>query len=245
MHGKLIVLEGTDGAGKSTQVKLIQKYLDSKNLKSAFIHFPIYDDNEFSEIIAAFLRGEYGNIDKVDPYFVANIYAMNRFLFKPKLHKLLLENDVVILDRYVYSNAAFQAAKYSFDSLNEVTNETRNAYNIIEWILDFEFNFLKLHRPDLTIFFDVPINTVEKRLSEQREGDDRDYLKGKQDIHEADMKFQSRVRDIYLSLQTNDYNSLWPYQIVDCEVMGELLTPTELFYSYKSFIDKTIRKDGI
>jgi len=206
----------------------------------------MYGDNAFSDIIAGFLRGEYGNIDTVDPYFVANIYAMDRFLYKPKLEKLLQENDVVLLDRYVYSNAAFQAAKYNFDSLNEITKESRDAFNIVEWILEFEFNFLRLLIPKLTIFFDVPINAVEKRLNEEREGEDREYLKGKKDIHEADIKFQAKVREVYLSLKNIETNFLTyrSYEIVDCEVMGEMLTPKELFYSYKVHIDKIIKKDG-
>ena len=81
--GKLIVLEGTDGAGKSTQLNLIKKYLEEKHLKYAYLHFPKYGHNEFSAVIAKFLQGDFGGVDDVNPYFVANIYAMDRFLFLP------------------------------------------------------------------------------------------------------------------------------------------------------------------
>ena len=117
--GKLIVLEGTDGAGKSTQLNLIKKYLEEKNLKYAYLHFPKYGHNEFSAVIAKFLQGDFGGVDDVNPYFVANIYAMDRFLFLPELKQLLEDNDVVLLDRYVFSGMAFQAGKYE-DEGNEI-----------------------------------------------------------------------------------------------------------------------------
>jgi len=221
MKGKLIVLEGIDSAGKGTQVKEITKYFTDNNFKFDFLHFPKYGHNEFSEVIAKFLRGEFGGIDDVDPYFVANIYAMDRYMYKPELLQQLEDNDVVLLDRYVFSNLAYQGAKYE--------DEGKSAY-IQTWIEEFEFDFLGLPYPDLTLFLDVPINIVENRLKE-REGEDRDYLKGKKDIHEEDLNFQSKVRDIYLSLE-NAKN----YHIVKCVKNDKLLTPEELFNSYKNKI---------
>lgn len=234
MLNKLIVLEGTDGAGKSTQVDKVLSYLELNSLKYQFFHFPMYGHNEFSEVIAKFLRGEFGGINEVDPYFVANIYAMDRFMFLPELNKAIEENDVVLLDRYVFSNLAYQAAKY--DNIPESTT-------IKNWIHQFEFNFLKLPYPDLNIFFDVPMQVVEERLAEKRSGKDREYLKGKKDIHEEDLGFQSRVRDNYLSLvgATN-------YKIISCaSVSGDLgdthwyvFDPDSLFESYKKYINQII-----
>lgn len=238
MNGKLIVLEGTDGAGKSTQIKLIKEHLEKNNLKCEFLHFPMYGHNEASDVIAKFLRGEFGGVDDVNPYFVANMYAMDRFFYLPELEQKLVENDVVILDRYVFSNMAYQAAKV--DKGDELK---RNS--IIDWIEDFEFNFLKLPYPDLTIFFDVPITVVEERLKEQRKGDDREYLKGKQDIHEVDLEFQKRVRKTYLFLNQEDYED---YYIIPCAKMitdsqkakWAVLTPKELFKTYVHFIEETL-----
>ena len=89
--GKLIVLEGTDSAGKGTQLKLTKEYLISKNIKFDYLHFPKYEHNEFSNIIAKFLRGEFGDIDEVDPIFVANIYAMDRYLYLPEFKKFSID----------------------------------------------------------------------------------------------------------------------------------------------------------
>jgi dTMP kinase len=232
--GKLIVLEGIDGSGKGTQLKQITKYFDDSNITYVHEHFPKYGHNIFSETIAKFLRGEFGGIDDVDPYFVANIYAMDRYLYLPTLLKQLEENEVVLLDRYVFSNMAFQGAKFKLDG---------QSLDIKKWISDFEFKFLKLPYPDLTIFLDVPIDVIWERLARKREGDDRKYLKGKEDIHEADLGFQSRVRDNYLYLK--HYTN---YKIIPCaEVSGDLggqhwyvLKPEDLFESYKNYI-----KDGL
>jgi len=226
MHAKIICLEGLDSAGKSTQVKLIKKYFEEQGLKYAHVHFPVYGDNEASNIIAGYLRGEYGEINKINPIFIANIYAMDRFLFLPKLNKLIEKNDVVLLDRYVFSNMAFQGAKH--------VNTTQQGI-LREWIHELEFGFLELPIPDLTIFFDVPVEEIEKRLAD-RTGDNREYLEGKLDIHEADIEFQKRVRTNYLALE--EYPN---YIIQPCILQGptfiEYLTPEQIFENYKEILE--------
>lgn len=232
-RGKLIVLEGTDGAGKSTQLSKIKNYLKENNLTHTFYHFPMYGHNQFSDIIARFLRGEYGASDEVDPLFVANMYAMDRFRFLPQLEKDLQTYDVVLLDRYVYSNIAYQCAKYSTDEDSQIMKE---------WILEFEFNFLKLPYPDLNLFLNVPQEITQERLKAKREGEDRDYLKGKQDVHEVDMSFQEAVRNYYIDSMIGAQNC----KIIDCAVKLHIeeklyiFTPDELFNSYKKYIDHVL-----
>lgn len=236
MLNKLVVLEGTDGAGKSTQIEKVKEYFELNSLKYEYFHFPMYGHNEFSDVISAFLRGEFGKVDEVDPYFVANIYAMDRFLFKPKLEKAIAANDVVLLDRYVFSNLGYQGAKL----------EGEESQKIKTWIHKLEFGMLSLPYPDLNIFFDVPIDVIKERLENKREGSDRDYLKGKQDIHEADLNFQSRVRDIYLELV-----GVTNYKIVPCaEKYSDngttdkwaVYTPDALFDKYKPSLDYVLAK---
>jgi len=243
---KLIVLEGLDGAGKSTQINLIEKYLEEKNLKYKYIHFPIYDNNEASKIIAAYLRGEYGDINEVNPIFVANIYAMERYLYLPILQKMLMENDVILLDRYVFSNMAYQGAKYNTETQAKIMRD---------WINEYEFGFLELPYPNLTIFLDTLIDSVEDRLNKKRKGEDRKYLNGKSDIHEKDINFQIKVRDNYLSLK--DYQG---YQIIECfekktyplpetekgkkgfkEITEIFLdTPEDTFKKYEKYLDNIL-----
>lgn len=222
-RGRLINLEGNDGAGKSSQIELICDYLDGIGKTYKKVHFPMYGSNKFAEVISMFLRGDLGKNDEVDPLFVANIYAMDRYKYKPQLYTDLDQYDYVILDRYVFSNMGFQGAKY-------VTEEKRQS--IIKWINDFEFDFLKLPYPDLIIYFDLPIDVIADRINKRDNEEDREYLSGGKDIHEADLNFQSRVRRIYLGLDTFEN-----YKIINCiGENGEVLTPMDLFSEYLDLI---------
>lgn len=223
---KLICIEGGDGAGKSTQCNLFKDYFKENNLTYQHYHFPMYGHNQFSDMIARFLRGEFGASNDVDPLFVANIYAMDRFRFLPQLDADLEKYDVVLLDRYVYSNIAYQCAKYE---------DPEEIARMHEWIFEFEFGFLNLPYPDLNIFFDVPIDVTKQRLEAAREGDDRDYLQGKQDVHEADMMFQSKVRDSYIMSMQNGINC----QIVPCATaVGEDENKKWIVFSAETVFEK-------
>lgn len=220
--GKLISLSGLDASGKSTQIQLLKDIFEKNKLEYAYRHFPMYNDTLMGKVIAEYLQGKYGDINEVDPIFVANIYAMDRFLYLPELQKLLIENDVVLLDRYVFCNMAYQGAKYD----NEVQSQIMR-----DWINEFEFGFLELPYPDLNIFFDVPIESIESRLAAPRKGDDRNYLDGKKDIHEANINFQSKVRDNYLTLKTFEN-----FLIVSCEKDS----PETIFKKYEETLSKAL-----
>lgn len=221
---KITVIEGLDSVGKSTQTKQITNYLDSIGKTWIKVHFPMYGQNEFAKVISMFLRGEFGDVNEVDPLFVATIYAMDRYKFKDKLIEYDNEYDYIILDRYVYSNVAFQGAKYK---------DKKERSKMIDWIINFEYNTLDLPYADLTLFFDLPISVIKERLESNRTGDDRNYLDGGSDIHEKDLELQSNVRDVYLSL--NDEND--SYKIVNCvNENGDVLSPEDLFKTYKNLI---------
>jgi dTMP kinase len=189
----LIVLEGLDGAGKTTQVNLLQKHYESENMKSVFLHFPRFDAPVYGDLIASFLRGEFGDVNTVDPRLVALLYAGDRNNATPKLKSWLDEGKVVILDRYVYSNIAFQCAKISDEAKRE---------KLRQWIFDMEYNCFGIPRPDISIFLDVPFDFTVEKLKSPREGADREYLNGKKDIHESDFDLQKKVREVYIE-QTN------------------------------------------
>ncbi|MDR2286308.1 MAG: dTMP kinase [Prevotellaceae bacterium] len=189
----LTVLEGLDGAGKTTQVNLLQKYFESENMECVFLHFPRFDAPVYGDLIASFLRGEFGDVNTVDPRLVALLYAGDRNNAAPMLKSWLAEGKVVILDRYVYSNIAFQCAKIAGEDKRE---------KLRQWIFDMEYNFFGIPRPDISIFLDVPFDFTIEKLESQREGTDRKYLNGKKDIHESDFDLQKKVREVYIA-QTN------------------------------------------
>ena len=224
----LFVLEGLDGAGKSTQVRKLADYLRSRLGSLEYIHFPRYDAPVYGQLISNFLKGEYGANDSVHPQLVALQFAEDRHGAKDGIKAILDKGGAVLLDRYVYSNVAYQCAKMQ---------DNEKAENLREWILNTEYGQFELPRPDLNIFLDVPISFVESSLAANRKGDDRSYLQGKQDIHESDIEFQKRVRKIYLRQASLDKDFL----VIDCsDADGNMLPPDDIFNKIKLAVDSRL-----
>jgi dTMP kinase len=195
--------EGLDGSGKSTQLRLVEEYLEKKSIKTRFIHFPRTDSDIWGELISRFLRGELGDINTVNPYLIALIYAGDRKDAAPGLLEWMRQDYMVIADRYLYSNIAFQCAK-----LNDAEQRTKLAH----WIKKLEYEYYGIPIPDLNLFLSVPFGFTRRSLEKQREGADRGYLNGAIDIHEADLDFQARVREIYLwQVKVNN-----DFELIDC-----------------------------
>ena len=217
-----------DGAGKSTQVRKLADYLRSRLGSLEYIHFPRYDAPVYGQLISNFLKGEYGANDSVHPQLVALLFAEDRHGAKDGIKAILDKGGAVLLDRYVYSNVAYQCAKMQ---------DNEKAENLREWILNTEYGQFELPRPDLNIFLDVPISFVESSLAANRKGDDRSYLQGKQDIHESDIEFQKRVRKIYLRQASLDKDFL----VIDCsDADGNMLPPDDIFNKIKLAVDSRL-----
>lgn len=224
----LIVLEGLDGAGKSTQVKKLKNYIVSLGKEMKYLHFPRFDAPVVGEMIAKFLRGDFGNIQQVHPMLVALLYAEDRRDASILVRRWLLQGDIVLFDRYVYSNVAFQCAKI---------DQQKEAQELRDWILKSEYEDFMIPRPDLNLFLDVPIGFVDSKLKENRQGDDREYLNGKSDIHEADISFQKRVRQVYLEQCERDSE----FKRIDCsDSDGNILSPDLIFEKIKEEITKIL-----
>lgn len=222
----LIVLEGLDGAGKSTQVRLLRSYLEGICPKLEYIHFPRYEAGVYGNLIGRFLRGDFGSIDEVHPQLVALLFAEDRHEAAPRMNEILSQGGTVLLDRYVYSNIAYQCSKLS---------DPASVEELRQWILNTEFNAFSEPKPDLNIFLNVPISFVESRLAEARNGSDRDYLEGASDIHEASIAFQKKVRSMYLKQAEFDAG----LTVVDCEdENGGMLPPDAIFAKIKKLVDE-------
>ncbi|MCB0544659.1 MAG: dTMP kinase [Saprospiraceae bacterium] len=224
--GHFIVLEGLDGAGKSTQIELLLQHLQAKEGRVQFVHFPrTSEGGVFGDLIARFLRGEFGAADQVHPQLVALLFAEDRKAFAPNIREWLHEGYTVVADRYVLSNIAFQCAKLAEKSEKET---------LTNWIIDFEFNYNQLPAPDISLYLDVPFDFVAGSLTKAREGESRAYLQGKKDIHESDLSFQQAVKNEYDRLCAGDFN----LRKIDCsDATGAMIGAEQVHAAIAAAVD--------
>jgi dTMP kinase len=219
-----IVIEGIDGSGKSTQLKKILEFLEQTGARYKYIHFPRTDSPVYGDLISRFLRGDFGDLKSVNPYLVALIYAGDRYDARLLISEWLDAGFLVIADRYVYSNVAFQCAKYDDEE------ERRKLW---DWILYMEYQYNRIPKPDLNIFLDVPFEFTREQLSLTRKGYDRDYLNGRQDIHEENLDFQKKVKEVYHSIAL----SAGDVRLINCSgTDGKVLSPDQIFILVKQQI---------
>jgi dTMP kinase len=212
-----LVLEGLDGSGKSTQNRLLREYLENQKINFRYLHFPRTGHGIFGELIARFLRGELGAIDQVNPWLVSLIYASDRNDARETMQQWLSDGYLLVVDRYVMSNIAYQCAKLSSATERE---------KLITWITELEYGYFNIPRPDLNIFLDVPFEFTRKNLGRERSGDERGYLMGHADIHEADLDFQQKVRQVYLEQAGKDES----LRLISCyDDRTGMLKPAEIF----------------
>jgi len=178
--GKLIVIEGTDGSGKSTQFRLMSERLKTDGIDFKHIVFPRYDQ-ESSALIRMYLGGQFG--DKpgdVNAYAASAFYAVDRFAsYKMDWGQWYENGGVILSDRYTTSNAVHQTSK--------LPENERQQY--LHWLYEFEYDKLGLPSPDLTIYLDVPTDFTEKMMR-KREQDTNTQA----DIHEKDTAYLATCR---------------------------------------------------
>lgn len=175
MNGKLIVLEGIDGSGKSSQYARLCQSLEENNIKFNHIVFPRYN-KESSALIRLYLGGAFGeNPNDVNAYTASTFYAVDRFAsYRDDWGKSYEAGEVFISDRYTSSNAVHQGCKLSDDELPA----------FFAWLEDLEYNKMGLPKPDLVLYLDVDIETSMRRMQQRQESTNT-----KADIHEKDMGY--------------------------------------------------------
>ena len=178
--GKLIVIDGTDASGKSTQAKLLIEHLKKDKRKVKFIHFPRYEDNFFGKFIAHCLSEQYYNWVNIHPKIAAVVYAADRWESKEKIEQWLREGYIVVLDRYISSNQIHQGGKIS-------NVKKREAF--LRWLYEMEHKVFKIPEPNLIVYLSLPIETVLKLIKERDYKGARAYLSNKKDVHEKDNNF--------------------------------------------------------
>lgn len=181
--GKLIAIEGIDGSGKQTQVRLLARELESRGYKVLATGFPQYGSC-FGKMVGQFLNGDFGPLDSLDPHLTALLYAGDRFECKQLIVTALERGEIVLADRYVGSNLAHQAAR----SAPEKRNEFR------AWIEHLEYGIYQLPKEDLVLYMRVPPHEAQALVAKKSA---RAYTDAAHDILESSIRHLQDAADLY------------------------------------------------
>lgn len=203
--GKLIVFEGTDGSGKSTQFKLLTKRLEAERVEFRTMVFPQYSEPS-SSLIRMYLGGEFGaKPTDVNAYAASTFYAVDRYASYQKVWKeYYRQGGVMLSDRYTTSNAVHQASKEPPERREE----------FFRWLQDFEYNRLELPRPDLVLYLDVPTELTDEML---RSRESRTHTHA--DIHEQNMDYLRQCREVGMDAARH-----YGWSIIHCAANGKMRT---------------------
>ena len=200
--GKLIVIEGLDGCGKSTQLELLPKALEEKGIKCKSVSFPQYESDS-SALVKMYLSGRFGNKPgDVNAYAASVFYTVDRYAsYKENWGEFYQKGGTVVSGRYTTSNAIHQTSKLPREEWEDFLN----------WLYDFEYNKIGIPKPDKVIFLDMPVEVSQKLLSNRYEGDEN-----KKDIHESDIEYLNNCRKA--AKFTADYSG---WKTISCAKDGE------------------------
>src|SRR3990167_103416 len=194
MRGKIIDFEGIDGTGKSTQVRLLNKYLAKKKRKFSQFKFPQYQATFHGNTISKFLRGDFGAINDVSPYLISLAYAMDRVTAREAIFDDLNDGKIVVADRYAQSNKAHQAAK--------LIEPKRAAF--LSWLDELDYKVNKMPREDYVVLLDMTVETSFQLLKK---------IPRKKDIHESEQPYLEEARKVYLKLAASERNH---WLVINC-----------------------------
>jgi len=198
MRGKFIVIEGGDCTGKTTQAKLLADRLSRNGSKVKMLDFPAYD-TPTGQLITKYLKGEFGSLNKVSPYFATLLYSADRYQFAEENQKALGDGWTLISNRYTQSNIGHQGSKFKGAERKE----------FMKWVNTVESN---MPQPDDVVYLDLPVK-VSQKLLHAREGAKG---AGKKDIHEQNVEYLKRTRKCYLEA-AKKYNWI----VIECAAQGK------------------------
>jgi dTMP kinase len=208
--GKFIVIDGTDGSGKATQVALLSKHLKKEGHIVKDVDFPEYYNNFFGKFIGHCLSEQYYNFVKVHPKIASVLYAADRFESKDKIEEWLKKGYIVIANRYVSANQIHQGGKIK-------SSQKRQAF--IEWLDEMEYKVFKIPRPDVVFYLDMPVALSRRLMTERNKSQSRAYLNKKKDLVEQDMEYIENSHKSALWLSKTQKN----YVKIECSKKGQVL----------------------
>jgi dTMP kinase len=195
--GKLIVVDGIDGSGKATQVKILKQRLIKEGYMVKSIDFPRYDTNFFGSLIGEYLSGLHGDFIKMDSKVASILYAADRFESSAEIKKWLADGYVVIADRYATANQIHQGGKI---------NDLKKRKEYLSWLDKMEYGVFKIPRPDLVIYLDVPFEVSKMWLVNKVAQRKKTYLKGRKDVAEDNLIHLKNSRNSAILLAKQNKN---------------------------------------
>ncbi|GAA5041574.1 dTMP kinase [Nocardia callitridis] len=211
--GQLIAVEGVDGAGKRTVIDGVATELRARGAQVATLAFPRYGRSVHADLAAEALRGAHGDLAE-SISGMAVLFALDRSGARDELSKLLADNDIVLLDRYVASSAAYSAARSGQDADGE----------IVRWVGELEFERFALPVPRIQLLLDIPVEVAAERARRRAELDSTRAL----DSYERDAGLQYRTGALYQQLADREwYSPWWRYRSDDDAIgLAETITKT-------------------
>ena len=210
LKGKFIVIDGTDGSGKTTQFNLLIEKLKNNDKQIEVADFPQYNTKS-AGLVEEYLSGKYGTAEEVGPKIASIFYAADRYAASFKIRQWLSEGKIVISNRYVSANMGHQGSK--------ITNtEERKEY--FDWLYDLEYNLFKIPKPDLNIILHVAPE-ISQQLAKDRARED--WIGKTKDIHEENLNHLKLAEQTYLEI------AKYPgFTLIECTKNNQILTREEI-----------------
>jgi len=226
--GKLIVIEGGDGSGKTTQADLLVAYFKKQNIPVKYVDFPQYYHSFHGKTVAKFMRGELGKLDEVSPYLASLAYALDRATVRREMEDFLAKGGMIIANRYATSSMAHQGAKFS---------DLAERKEFLQWLYELEYKVHKIPKENLVVYLHVPwkvgLELSQKRITQT-------YLKGKTDIAEKDITHRKASEQMYNELATHYKH----WRVVECIEAGTLLPREAIFEKILALIKPMVRQSS-
>ena len=213
--GKLIVIDGTDGSGKATQVALLSARLKKEGHTIKTVDFPEYEKNFFGKFIGECLTDPKYNFKDTHPKMISALYAADRWESSGEICEWLERGYIVIANRYVSANQIHQGGK---------VHSIKERKEFLIWLDKMEYEIFKIPRPDIVLYLSLPMKIVYRLIAERDNKSVRVYKGKNQDVHESDHKHleDSRISALKLVKELNNFKQ------IDCAPKKELLSREEI-----------------
>ncbi len=226
--GKLIVIDGIDGSGKATQVKILKQRLLKEGFKVKTIDFPRYENNFFGSLIGEYLSGLHGDFIAMDSKIASILYAADRFESSKQIKKWLDTGFVVLADRYATANQIHQGGKI---------DDLKKRKEFLVWLYKMEYGVFGIPKPDLVIYLDVPFEVSKIWLMNKVAKRKKKYLNGRKDVAEDNLVHLKNSRNSALLLTKENKN----WTKIEC-CMGNLcMSPEQVGEEVYKIVKKKIK----